>query len=212
MATSENPQPNRATNTQRRGEILAAVRSSTQAETPLPSLDKNWIRYPNRLAQFASVLESVGGTCIHATDAAAANARLQEVAVWREAKQRVSLVPGIGETNIDLAAIQDPHLLEPIDFAVLPGEFGVAENSAIWVNDKNLPLRALYFIVQHLALVIPASQIVDNMHQAYDRLTFDAVQFGAFIAGPSKTADIEQSLVIGAHGPRSLTVFCIGAK
>jgi L-lactate dehydrogenase complex protein LldG len=48
------------------------------------------------------------------------------------------------------------------------------------------------------------------MHQAYDALTFGRAEFGTFIAGPSKTADIEQSLVIGAHGPRSLTVFCIG--
>jgi L-lactate dehydrogenase complex protein LldG len=60
--------------------------------------------------------------------------------------------------------------------------------------------------------VIPAAEILDNMHQAYERLAFDKPGFGAFISGPSKTADIEQSLVIGAHGPRSLTVFCIGAK
>jgi L-lactate dehydrogenase complex protein LldG len=33
--------------------------------------------------------------------------------------------------------------------------------------------------------------------------------FATFIAGPSKTADIEQSLVLGAHGPRSLIVFLI---
>ena len=33
--------------------------------------------------------------------------------------------------------------------------------------------------------------------------------FATFIAGPSKTADIEQSLVLGAHGPRSLTVFLL---
>jgi L-lactate dehydrogenase complex protein LldG len=33
--------------------------------------------------------------------------------------------------------------------------------------------------------------------------------FGAFIAGPSKTADIEQSLVLGAHGPKTMTVFLL---
>jgi L-lactate dehydrogenase complex protein LldG len=177
----------------------------------LPSLEKAWIQYPDRLTQFTNVLQSIGGQCFAVADAAEANARLTQIPVYRDAKQTVSLVAGIGNSNVDLSKIADPHELEPIDFAIMPGQFGVAENAAIWVTDRDLPLRALYFIGQHLALVIPANEIVDNMHQAYDRLKFDRAEFGTFIAGPSKTADIEQSLVIGAHGPRSLTVFVIGA-
>ncbi len=48
-----------------------------------------------------------------------------------------------------------------------------------------------------------------TMHQAYERLTLARPGFRIFISGPSKTADIEQALVIGAHGPRSTTVFLI---
>jgi L-lactate dehydrogenase complex protein LldG len=192
-----------------RDQILATVRAHHPAARELPSLDQAWIKYPDRLAQFASVLEMIGGRCLHVANAAEANAKLQEIATYRDAKQTVSLVEGIGSSNVDFATIADPHQLEPIDFAVMAGQFGVAENAAIWVTDRNVHLRAIYFIVQHLALVIPTKSIVDNMHQAYERLQFDRSEFGAFIAGPSKTADIEQSLVIGAHGPRSLTVFCV---
>jgi L-lactate dehydrogenase complex protein LldG len=48
------------------------------------------------------------------------------------------------------------------------------------------------------------------MHQAYERLQGREYNFGVFIAGPSKTADIEQSLVLGAHGARTMTVFLVG--
>jgi L-lactate dehydrogenase complex protein LldG len=47
------------------------------------------------------------------------------------------------------------------------------------------------------------------MHDAYKKVHIDKEGFGLFVCGPSKTADIEQSLVIGAHGPRSLVVLAI---
>ncbi|HTQ37970.1 MAG TPA: LUD domain-containing protein [Pirellulales bacterium] len=205
MAETQPPEPRRS-----REEILATVRAHQPLASELPTLDRQWITYPDRPAQFAKVLSEIGGQFVRVSYAAAAHVALGEIPAYRDAKQFISLVPGIGTSNVDLTAISDPHALEPIDFAILSGNFGVAENAAIWVTDRNLPLRALFFIVQHLALVLPAGQIVDNMHQAYERIKFDRAEFGAFIAGPSKTADIEQSLVIGAHGPRSLTVFCIG--
>ena len=107
----------------------------------------------------------------------------------------------------------DPHSLEDVDLALLPAHFGVAENGACWITEKQMIQRALPFITQHLALVLPKGAIVGDMHAAYERIAvLDAGEpygFATFIAGPSKTADIEQSLVLGAHGPASLTVFLL---
>ncbi len=83
----------------------------------------------------------------------------------------------------------------------------VAENGAIWVDGSTLPHRVMLFIPQFLALVVSRSQIVHHMHQAYARIGHPKPGFGVFVSGPSKTADIEQNLVIGAHGCRTLQVF-----
>ena len=89
---------------------------------------------------------------------------------------------------------------------MLPGVFGVAESGAVWVEAGSLPERAALWLAEHVALVVPEEALVDHLHAAYARLRFPGPGFGSFVAGPSKTADIEQALVIGAQGPRSLTV------
>jgi len=97
-----------------------------------------------------------------------------------------------------------------VELAVLKGHFGVAENGAIWITEDLMGHRALPFISQHLAIVIKRDSIVPTMHEAYQHIADAGYGFGTFIAGPSKTADIEQSLVLGAHGARSMTVFLLG--
>ncbi len=191
-----------------RDDILRAVRSAKPPPREAPSLAHAWICYDDRRKQFAEALAFVGGRCEVVPNVAAVGAKLAEHPAWPAAKKIVSLVPAVAG-NVDLAQVADPHELEDVDFALLPGRFAVAENGAVWITDAGLRQRAVYFIVQHLALVVPAGEIVDNMHQAYERLSFTGAGFGAFLSGPSKTADIEQSLVIGAHGPRSMTVFLV---
>jgi L-lactate dehydrogenase complex protein LldG len=100
----------------------------------------------------------------------------------------------------------DGHTLEDVELGVFKAHFAVAENSAMWVTEEILGKRVSPFICQHLILIVNQSDIIQNMHQAYERIGADDYGFGTFIAGPSKTADIEQSLVLGAHGPRSLDI------
>lgn len=191
--------------------ILAAARRSRPAECAAPNLNAAWTTYADRRRQFTNALTAVGGQAIIVRNLAELNAHLNQLPAYANAKKIASLVPGAGTSNVDLALLASPHDLADLDIAILPGQFAVAENAAVWVDDRSLPFRVIYFLCQHLVLVVPAHEIVDHLHAAYDRLAgaFTNPVFGAFISGPSKTADIEQSLVVGAHGPRSLTVFLL---
>ena len=194
-----------------RDQILARLRSVLPESAPLPDLPPigPWQTFEDPYARFCEVLESVGGICIRVPTLAAAHEQLNQIAAWNDAKVRLSVVDGVGDSNVDLSSIDDPHELENVDFAVVRGQFAVAENGAIWVTDDTVKHRVLYFLPQRLAMVIPASEVVHNMHEAYGRLGIGKHTFAAFVSGPSKTADIEQSLVIGAHGARALTVFAV---
>jgi L-lactate dehydrogenase complex protein LldG len=191
-----------------RDTILRALRTVSHADEPRPAYPK-CIAFEDPVAKFAEVLEATGGVYIRVATAQEADARLRELEAYRSARQIASFIPGIGESTLDCSKIERPHELKSLDLAILPGEFGVAENAAVWVSGNTLGRhRVVFVIAQHLVLVVRADEIVSHMLEAYARVKLDG--YGLFISGPSKTADIEQALVIGAHGARSCTVFVIG--
>lgn len=192
-----------------RTDILQKIRRHSLTSEPLPDLSEGGVNYPDPVAKFTEVLAMVGGKCLSVATRADAHAQLVALPQFASAIKRVSACEGIGETNFAVQSVTDPHEFEDVQFAVLPGHVAVAENAAVWVTDQDVPHRVLYFLTQHLALVVPRAGLVHNLGQAYSRISVGQSPFAAWISGPSKTADIEQSLVIGAHGPRSLTVFLV---
>ena len=155
--------------------------------------------------KYTTVLQSIGGEYVEVKD-------YNEIINF--VKDNYSPDKRVVTTLPELAAIgatnwmnDDPHSLADVELAIVKAHFGVAENSALWVTDAVLGQRATPFIAQYLAIVLSKQDIVATMHQAYQLIGDSKYDFGTFIAGPSKTADIEQSLVLGAHGGRGLIVF-----
>jgi L-lactate dehydrogenase complex protein LldG len=191
--------------------ILDSLRRNAPPVSPLPGAPAA-ITYADPEKQFAEVFSSVGGKFVRVTSLAEVNTELGKLESYAQARKIASLIPDVGRANVDLAALKDPHELEGLDIAIIAAEFGVAENGAVWVPGSALgPHRAIFVVTEHLVLVMPAGQIVHNLHQAYDRIRLERPGFGIFISGPSKTADIEQALVIGAHGARSCSLFLVGS-
>lgn len=179
--------------------ILNAIKETKQNLKPLPDINIAHMQYDDLNAKYATSLASVGGNAVIMDSLADVEAYIKEH--YADAKVIVSNVDGLHVSTKDANATDDPHSLQDVDLAIIKGEFAVAENGAVWVKEENCRHRALYFITQKLMMIVPKGEVVATMHEAYEKVGFTSQDtFGLFISGPSKTADIEQSLVIGAHG------------
>lgn len=190
-----------------RDKILARIKQNKPSLIDLPVVEKELFSENKDLySEFKKQVEVVGGTIFEVNSNKEIIAQIEKD--FSEAKTKYSnLKDSLGYNTIALDQLKTPHKLEDLDVFVTEGAFGVAENGAIWLTNEEIPVRVLPFITKHLVLVLEKSKIVANLHVAYELLENTKYEFGLFISGPSKTADIEQSLVIGAQGALSLSVF-----
>lgn len=189
-----------------RDAMLAAVRGAKPAAVPRPELAKI-------VGQFG-VSENLVG-------AFAESARLAGATVLQTTREGVTALVGAAlEPNqqcvsmLDVDGVrQDATALEfaNTDLFVCEGVIGVAETGAVWLPLSRLGHRAALFLAANVIIVLEQSRIVGNVHDAYSAINVADEECGVFVAGPSKTADIEQLLVIGAHGPKALTVLLVEA-
>jgi L-lactate dehydrogenase complex protein LldG len=158
---------------------------------------------------FKSMLAAVGGECHFVKSYDEIKERLATFEVYGSAKNICSCVKEAGIGNVEIDSVEKVHDLKHVDLAIVHGEFGVGENAAIWVNADTLKHRGVLFLSENLIIIIESGKIVPDMESAYGLIDFKNLNSGYFISGPSKTADIEQCLVVGAHGAKSLVVFVI---
>lgn len=183
--------------------ILQKVKAAQPTAIPLPSVEKK-DRNVDVVKGFQTVLESIGGK-VHFLKEGEAIAKTV-VALFPGAKRVVSSITSVEQYFLSQYKNIQHRSLDNVDVAIIEAQFGVAESGAVWVTEEDLKIRVLPFICEHLVAVVDAKDIVPTLHEAYNRIGNSDYSFGVFIAGPSKTADIEQSLVLGAHGPKSMTV------
>ena len=187
-------------------EFLDRLRANTREQYDMPDMNINGITYPDTVKQFVEMTQTVGGNVIEAQETDDLNALIRRA--YPEAKVIASHLSSIkADRNPD--TVDEACALNGTDVGVVRGEIGVAENECVWVP-QTMKEKAVCFISENLVIILNRNQLVDNMHQAYERIKMTDYGFGTFISGPSKTADIEQSLVMGAQAARSVTVILVG--
>ena len=188
-------------------DILKKYKANVREQFDMPDLsDIKAITYPDPLLQFMNMTKSVGGNAIEVEKGRDINALIREL--HPDAKEIASNLPEITVATRNPDDVGRARDLNGTDVGIIRGEFGVAENACIWIPQA-MKEKAVMFISENLIILLPKSQIVNNMHEAYQRINFNDYGYGTFISGPSKTADIAQVLVMGAQAARSATVLLL---
>ncbi len=190
-----------------REQILTAVKNNQPPTTVLPDISMFGGSTCDNVETYMNVFKTIGGSVYLVNN-------IEEISelVSQNFDSTLRFVTTLPELNAIAEPLQktiDPHLYEDVEVAIIRAQFGVAENGAVWVTEQLTGHRIIPYICQHLAVVIDAASIVPTLHEAYEIIGEGDYGFAAFIGGPSKTADIEQALVLGAHGPLTMTVFIV---
>lgn len=199
-----------------REDILQSIRSNTQMRYEKPdytSLEVEAVTYSNLVEHFSEMVDMVGGKAFLLGDL-----KIDDVVTRRYSPRRVAStmteveVGGVMQklncVTFNPDEVASTAELDGTDVAIVKGCIGVCENGAVWIQ-QDLEQRAVYFMAEALVILLDHRDLVNNMHEAYKRIDTGEYGYGVFISGPSKTADIEQALVLGAHGACDVMVLII---
>ena len=192
-----------------REEILARVRRNQPSATALPDVptfDRTIASLPET---FKAAFTRMGGKIAEPPR----DGDLAQLvrALFPDAAVICSATPEV-EGNRALDVTAPPATLDDVDVGIVRAVYGVAETGSVWITQSQFKVSALGFLSQHLVVLLDPAQIVPNLHHAYRRRADFETGYGAFMTGPSATADIEGVLIHGAQGIRTLTIVLVAPR
>jgi L-lactate dehydrogenase complex protein LldG len=190
-----------------REQILEAVLKNQPQATLLPDVSVFKGDTKDVVQTYIDVFKTIGGSAYLVDDMAAIKTMLSDS--YDLTKRIATTLPELNDVAELISATIEAHEYENVELAIIKAHFAVAENGAVWLTEEVMGQRIVPYICQHLAVIVSSDAIVPTLHEAYEIIGIGDYGFGGFIGGPSKTADIEQALVLGAHGPLTMTVFIL---
>jgi L-lactate dehydrogenase complex protein LldG len=119
----------------------------------------------------------------------------------------------LGLPRIATDRAYDVRELECCDVGISACEALIAQTGSVLVSSRSAGGRALSVLPPHHLVLARREQLLPDLPAAFALLKrkyhSDYPSLISFITGPSRTGDIERILVLGAHGPRKLTILCI---
>ena len=186
-------------------ELLSKLRRNTIHQFDMPETPVEGIKYQDVVQQFIDMSRNVGSEVIEAKADDDINELIRKA--YPVAEVLPSNVDGV-KADINPDIVSEAQDLNGTDVGIIEGDIAVAENGCVWVP-QTMKERVVCFISENLVILVHRDKIVNNMHEAYKKIHMTDYGYGCFISGPSKTADIEQALVMGAQAARGVTVIII---
>ena len=186
-------------------ELLSKLRRNTIHQFDMPETPVEGIKYQDVVQQFIDMSRNVGSEVIEAKADDDINELIRKA--YPVAEVLASNVDGV-KPDINPDIVSEAQDLNGTDVGIIEGDIAVAENGCVWVP-QTMKERVVCFISENLVILVHRDKIVNNMHEAYKKIHMTDYGYGCFISGPSKTADIEQALVMGAQAARGVTVIIV---
>jgi L-lactate dehydrogenase complex protein LldG len=107
----------------------------------------------------------------------------------------------------------DKAALESCQVGVTGCDYLVAQTGTVVITPESAGGRVLSVLPPHHVIIARAEQVSRDLKEALQRLRQQhdgkMPRYISFITGPSRTGDIERILVLGAHGPRKLSILLL---
>ena len=143
--------------------------------------------------------------------------RLRDAGGWKRVACHSGMLPDAICPMLDLTLMRtdrpyDVHALEASDAGISECDALVAQTGSVLVTNRSAGGRALSVLPPHHVVLARREQLVADLPAAMEllqaRYSPNYPSMISFITGPSRTGDIERILVLGAHGPKKLTILC----
>ena len=133
--------------------------------------------------------------------------QIDHMHVWEPNLQNI-----LYQAGIDFISLED-EFLQKAQASLTTCEALIARTGSILVSSGNAGGRRLSIYPEIHMVVAKASQLVpdikDGLQRVRDKYKENFPSMVSLVSGPSRTADIEKTLVMGAHGPKQLVLFLI---
>lgn len=109
----------------------------------------------------------------------------------------------------DLKPLERKEKISKINTAIVYADFAVSEIGSLVFLYDNSKTSYPHFLCDYVIAIVNSKNIFPNQFTLFENINTEQSKNMVFVTGPSRTADIEKVLVLGAHGPRKLTVIAI---